>query len=103
MSAKIFDTLKVGTQAGVRFHSRLDDYYTDRYITKVDDLSFTSDGKHYHLKTCVQEESGVFTKKPHDLVIESWDEYIDTFKQEIQKDLAAVEDYFEAELKHIQD
>ena len=103
INAAIFDSLRVGAQIGLRFHNHRDDSYNDRYITKVDEMSFSADGKQYTLKTNVKDQSEIFTKKPHELVIESWDKCIENFRLEIQNDLGKVDDYFERELKHIQE
>ncbi|KKN17719.1 hypothetical protein LCGC14_0962980 [marine sediment metagenome] len=78
-----------------------DNYDGSYYCYKVEKFKISVDDDVYEIERKEFEEKEIYTKKPHDLLINSWDNQIDNLKSRITENLEKITIYKKADLKFL--
>ena len=75
--------------------------YGSYYCYKIGKFKISVDEDVYEIERKEFEEQEIYTKKPHDLLIKSWDNQIQDMKSKIKEDLEKITNYKEVDLKFL--
>lgn len=78
-------------------------YKAIRQVQLIDEFTIEINGNTHELETKESEKRTVETRRPNDLLLQSWDERINTLRQEIAHELSKLEDYVAQDLKPLKE
>jgi len=100
---KVTDFKKMKKNTEYKIYTYNEDGYQRRYlyIKKLDDKSLKYGEDIYNLILKTTDRQVFTTKKPHQLLIDSWDSRIEEIKSSIKEKLVSIDAYEKSDLKNL--